>query len=118
MKKFVLLIISIIAFYGCETENGNNEDIYFVKYASEKPGAMISYTNENGEQVYITRTGGSGDSTFERVVGPVYKGFKCYLSMDNGTGINNQPVRIEVKRNNEPFVVKVEGVAYVTYTIK
>jgi hypothetical protein len=37
--------------------------------------------------------------------------------MDAGTG-TKLPLRIEVKRNDEPFVVKVEGKNNISYTIE
>ena len=45
-------------------------------------------------------------------------GFNCSFSMDRGTGVNDLPVRIEVKKNEQPFVIKVEGIGRVSYTIE
>lgn len=119
MKRFLLFLIASIAAFSCTPEavnSNNDEDVFFVRYVSEKPGAMVYYTNEEGKR--ISTTGASGNGVWERTIGPVYRGFQCSFSMDNGTGINNQPLRIEVKRNDEPFVVKIEGTASVKYTIE
>ena len=37
------------------------------------------------------------------------------FTVDRGTGVRDIPVRIEVKKNEEPFVVKVEGIYSVSY---
>lgn len=120
MKRIILFLTFIFTALGCTPESistsNKSDDIFFVRYVSDKPGAIVYYTNELGEN--IRTTGAAGNGVFERIVGPVYKGFQCSFRMDNGTGINNQPLRIEVKRNDEPFVVKVEGTASVKYTIE
>ena len=109
---------------GCNKNNLNitdnkdtKENVYFVRYISDRPGGTASYTNEEGKTITIINVTGS-NGVFERTVGPVYSGFKCSFSMDRGTGVYDLPVRIEVKRNEEPFVIKVEGIHKVTYTIE
>lgn len=65
----------------------------------------ISYTKADGKVENI-RTDSYID--FERTVGPGSAGFTCHFIVDRGTGVNDIPVRIEVKKNEEPFVVKIE----------
>lgn len=115
-------MVAFIAFWACTPDNTNQpssieEDIFFVKYISDKPIGTASYTNEEGKTITIRNVTGS-NGVFERTIGPVYSGFKCSFSMDRGTGINDLPVRIEVKKNDQPFVVKVEGIGRVSYTIE
>ena len=124
MKKVILFVIGIITLIGCNNDNLNlpndkdgKENVYFVRYISDKPIGTASYTNEEGKTITIRNVTGT-NGVFERTIGPVYSGFKCSFSMDRGTGINDLPVRIEVKRNEEPFVIKVEGTHRVTYTIE
>ena len=122
MKKFLVLLVSAIAFFACTPESANQpssseEEIFFVKYISDRPIGTASYTNEEGKTITIRNVTGS-NGVFERTVGPVYKGFTCSFSMDRGTGVNDLPVRIEVKKNNQPFVIKVEGIGRVSYTIE
>ena len=79
--------------------------------------AYVTYTKEDGTKTTLTRPS-TENGVFERIVGPVYKGFSCTFSIDRGTGINDIPLRIEIKKNDEPFVVKVEGIYSVKYTIE
>ena len=125
MKRIVLFLFATLTLFGCnkgdlnisnDTED-SIEDVYFVKYISDCPIGTASYTNEKGKTITIRNVTGS-NGVFERTVGPVYSGFKCSFSMDRGTGVYDLPVRIEVKRNEEPFVIKVEGIHRVTYTIE
>lgn len=124
MKRVVLLVLAIITLMGCNKENINipnveevTENVYFVRYISDRPIGTASYTNEEGKTITIRNVTGT-NGFFERTIGPVYSGFKCSFSMDRGTGVYDLPVRIEVKRNEEPFVIKVEGIHRVTYTIE
>ena len=74
MKKFLVLLISAIAFYACTPESVNQpssseEDIFFVKYISDRPIGTASYTNEEGKTITIrnvTGSNGSGISIPER----------------------------------------------------
>lgn len=56
---------------------------------------------------------------FERIVGPVSKGFEAYLYVENINKTTDGPIRIEVMHNDSPFVVKKELInQLITYTIK
>ena len=120
--KFILaLLATLVLTMSCSKEQqlnapfDNTEDIYFVKYICEKAYGKASYVNEDGKGVTspTVYTGGS----FERTIGPVAKGFKSSVTVDRGTGIRDLPVRIEVKCNDGPFVVKAEGICSVNYII-
>ena len=124
MKRIILLIIAVLTVFGCAKESmspstaeNKNEDIYFVRYAASSAGTSVTYTKEDGNK--ITVTGASTDNgTFERTVGPVCKGFYCYFSITkNNSDFSEIPLRIEVKRKGEPFVVKVEGKGSISYTV-
>ena len=124
MKRIILFVVSIITLMGCNDSNLNitdnkdvKENVYFVRYISDNPIGTASYTNEEGKTITIRNVTGS-NGVFERTVGPVYSGFTCSFSMDRGTGVYDLPVRIEVKRNEDPFVIKVEGLYRVRYTIE
>ena len=102
---------------GTPSDNGDTiEDIYFVKYVCDKAYGTARYTNEEGKSVTSPSVYNGG--SFERTIGPVAKGFKSSVTVDRGTGVRDLAVRIEVKRNDEPFVVKVEGICSVSYVIE
>ena len=127
MKRTILLILALIGVLACSkvsssstsdtnpTSATNSEDVFFVRYIG-KSAPMVTYTNEKGGKISLTNPS-TEDGVFDRTIGPVYKGFSCTFSMDTGTG-TKLPVRIEVKRNDEPFVVKVEGNNRVSYIIE
>lgn len=122
MKRLLLLLIASLAIFGCSKDpiipsddKTEIEDIYFVRYIG-KSAPQVTYTNEKGETVRLTNPSVE-DYVFERTIGPVYKGFTCKFTMSTGTG-TKLPMRIEVKHNDEPFVVKVEGENSITYTIE
>ena len=62
-------------------------------------------------------TGQSPISKFERTVGPVSKGFSASFSIDTGTG-TVMPLRIECRKDDGPFVVKVESNNRASYVIE
>lgn len=121
MKRTFLLILSLITVFACSkvssssTSDTNYDDVFFVRYVG-KSAPMVTYTNEEGKNISLTNPS-TEDGVFDRTIGPVYKGFSCSFSMDTGTG-TKLPIRIEVKRNDEPFVVKVEGNNRISYTIE
>lgn len=120
MKRILIFVISLIAIFACSPEASQpnleqTEDIFFVRYIG-KSAPMVTYTNEEGKRISLTNPS-TEDGVFERIIGPVYVGFKCSFSMDTGTG-TKLPIRIEVKRNDEPFVVKAEGNNSISYIIE
>ena len=123
-KLFILLAVLFLTLgcskdsqLGTPSDNGDTlEDIYFVKYVCDKAYGTARYTNEEGKSVTSPSVYNGG--SFERTIGPVAKGFKSSVTVDRGTGVRDLAVRIEVKRNDEPFVVKVEGICSVSYVIE
>lgn len=126
MNRYVFLILSycLIVFYSsCSNKTTiepeptpNVESEYFVKYCSNGLSGRYDaqYTDENGESVYLRNIAGN---EFERTIGPVKKGFKCSFSITQN--YSQTTVRIEIKKDNEPFVVKGESTfGSVTYTIE
>lgn len=105
-------------------EQGSNapesEVDYFVKYVSNGLTRRYdaSYADVNG-MVNLSNIAGE---TFERTVGPVKQGFVAKFSIKGD--YMDPAIRIEVKKGDEPFVVKVENVgssvigAYASYTIE
>lgn len=64
-----------MAIIACTSENtdyplSGEEDMYFVRYISDKPIGTASYTNEEGKTITIRNVTGS-NGVFERTVGPV-----------------------------------------------
>ncbi len=110
--------------------NDNNQDVeveYYVKYASDGLNGNgiyaynASYTDETGKNRTLSNQ--SADC-FERTIGPVKYGFKAHfeIHVDNSNDTRGRAVRIEVKKGENPFVVKAEnstsrGGVGVSYTI-
>lgn len=123
MKKLLLFAFFCSLMLSCDktcpnsNTDGNKEgkDTYFVKYISDRAIGIITYTDVGGHGKSITT---NSYIDFERTIGPVNTGFSCSFRVDRGTGIKDIPVRIEVKRNDEPFVVKAEGIYSVSYKIE
>lgn len=126
----ILLSFFILSLSSC-TKPENNTDIqeveYYVKYASEGLNGNgiyayeASYTDETGKQRTLSNQ--SADC-FERTIGPVKYGFEARfsISVKNTNDTRGRAARIEVKKGENPFVVKAErsterGGVGVTYTI-
>lgn len=102
------------------------EDVYYVKYASNglEGTYSVNYTSEDGKSVSLDNIKGAD---FERTIGPVSKGFKAEYSVRSTLNYTTVATRIEVKKGNEPFIVKKEAVntssgyacsCGVTYTVE
>ena len=96
-----------------ENVDSDKQSEYYVKYASEgligtgRYEYNVSYTDETGTKKSYRNM--SGDS-FVRIIGPVSVGFKASfgISIDNTNDTKARSARIEVKKDDNPFVVKVE----------
>ncbi len=134
MKRVIIWLILVLplCITACSKisgENGSaNQSEYYVRYASDGLGGSginvynVSYTDEKGEQKSLSNM--TADS-FERTIGPVSVGFKASfrISVANTNDTRARAARIEVKKDNNPFVVKAEnastkGGVTVTYTIE
>ena len=137
MKRLIgsLLIVLPLYFTACskspvdnETTVNPQESEYYVKYASDGLGGNgiyqdnVTYTDEKGEQKSFSNM--TADN-FERTIGPVSVGFKAsfHIWVNNSNDSRARAARIEVKKDNNPFVVKAEnaspkGGVSVTYTIE
>lgn len=135
MKRFTyfVIIFFVSLFTSCtpnlveDNENTENtEEVYYVKYASNglQGTYNASYTTEKGTSVGLTNIKGED---FERTIGPVSKGFVASFHIMSTLNYTTIAVRIEVKKGNDPFIVKKEAVhtssgsaAYcgVSYTIE
>ena len=119
----LLLLIVLFPFASCnkgttspDGAEPSKESVYFVKYCAEglRGDYDASYRNEKGEGISLTKIQGS---EFERTIGPVGKGFESSFSIRSYLNGVTFTVRVEVKKDDEPFLVKKEGVGYVSYTI-
>lgn len=129
----MLLIMLPLCFTACSKSNAGSDtpdgqSEYYVKYASDGLGGTgiyqynVSYTDEKGEQKTFSNM--TADN-FERTIGPVSVGFKASLRIwvNNTNDSRARAARIEVKKDNNPFVVKAEnatqkGGVSVSYTIE
>ena len=132
-KISLLLTLGILIFAAsCSKEIPVvNDASYYIKYASDGFASynkyVVSYTDETGETVRLSDFRGDD---FERTVGPVSKGFKAEYSITcTSSQYTNIAIglRIEVKKDDGPFVVKKDAVkesigfdckASLTYTIE
>ena len=127
MRK-LLLFCSIICLsfcmMSCASESKNEEEEivveeatrYYVKYVVstyyiQAEGVMI---NDKGEQIAFSGNG-------EYVFGPVKKGFKAYMKINNAN--KKTAGQILVSINQEPFTLKVSRQSYdenieLSYTIE
>ncbi len=116
MKRIISLLMLVLplcivactkANTGDDSTDGQTE--YYVKYASEglSTNYNVSYTDETGKKQSFSDLSGE---TFERVIGPVSVGFEAAFNIwvSNTNDTKTRAARIEVKKGNSPFVVKVE----------
>ena len=84
--------------------------VYYIRYASNGLEGTYSadYTSENNETVRLSNIKGAD---FERIIGPVSKGFKANFGIRSTLNYTTVAVRIEVRKGNEPFMVKKEAVS-------
>ena len=111
-----MLVGLLIMVISCTPTNPSNtepketaEDVYYVKYASNglEGTYSASYTDENGKTVNLSNIKGAD---FERTIGPVSKGFEARYQVMSTLNYTTVAVRIEVKKGDDPFVVKKEAV--------
>ena len=109
LRKIIILLIPLFFLISCNKLNreGNNDDNYYVKYIAYENSSRIMLTD-----VTINTSDGimsfPASSEFEKTIGPVKKGFKASITV-NGKGYSGNPAYIEihVRKNNEPFAIKV-----------
>lgn len=126
MKKILpVLLISLLTstFTSCEGFNqpnnggSNQQDEYYVKYSISSSFyyfGSITYADVNGTNNDRTGDYNRTSLKWEVIVGPVKKGFRSHVSYSRG---NANTVKIEVSKNNGPFVLKANGEKSANYTI-
>lgn len=127
MKKILLvLVFSLLTFtfVGCEEfnqpSNGNStqqQDEYYVKYTISSSFyyfGSITYADVNGTKNDRTGDYNRTSLKWEVIVGPVKKGFNSHVSYSRGSA---NIVKIEVSKNNGPFVLKASGDDSANYII-
>ena len=122
MRHFALALFCILfSFVSCnkgtttsEIPGREVESVYFVKYCTQGVSGRFDakYKDEKGNFIILTNIAGN---EFERTIGPVSKGFECSFSIT--MDYSKPTVRIEIKKDNEPFVVKKESMSSVSYVI-
>lgn len=117
MLLYAVCAIAALTTIGCD--NGGRNDVkseYYIRYCAERARGVVSYSNETGTTTTLN-TGQTMISKFERTVGPVSKGFSASFSINTGTG-TVMPLRIECKKDDGPFVVKVESNNMASYVVE
>lgn len=122
MLLYAACAIAALTTIGCGKSgldaNGCRDDVkseYYIRYCAERALGVVSYSNTTGTTTL--NTGQSTISKFERTVGPVSKGFSASFSIDTGTE-TVMPLRIECRKDDGPFVVKVESNNRASYVIE
>ena len=136
MKRIINFILIVLSFcvVACsknspEDDSSVKQSEYYVKYAAEGLGGSgiyeynVRYTDEKGE---VKSFSNMTSDSFERIIGPVSVGFEASFRIwvANTNDTRTRAARIEVKKDNNPFVVKAEksgrgsGGVSVTYTIE
>ncbi len=117
--RFLLLILSVVLYCGCSSDTNEiipeqpaPEDVYFVHYVitctTNNPNSVKSINVTTGTGNHITQMPFGKESKWEATYGPFKKGQNAGIScssedMDDGSIFTG---RIEVKKNDEPFVLK------------
>ena len=116
-KVKMLLFMATIAmsFVSCSKDGGNEavdegDAVYFVKYISKftatggggVASTQITYTTPNGTKTETLNRG----NEFSIIEGPFEKGRTVSISSNLSSGPYSEYSRIEVQKNEEPFVVK------------
>lgn len=113
-KISLLLTLGILILATSCAKEVQPEEVYYVKYVSSGFRSTynydLSYADEDGKKVTLR---GYNDGDFERVIGPVSKGFRAEHSIKlpySMSGMHTVNLRIEVKRGSGPFLIKTEVV--------
>ena len=121
MKKILsIILVSVLAFSLTACEGFNNpdkNDEYYVKYSISSSFyyfGSIKYVDVNGTKHDRTGDYNRTSLKWEVIVGPVNKGFNSHVSYSRGRA---NIVKIEVSKNNGPFVLKASGDKSASYMI-
>jgi hypothetical protein len=103
----LILLLSVINF-GCEKEDANEYYInYVIDSSNVNTGGDLNVTinTEDGDKVSFVI---DQNANWEKIIGPVTKGFNAKISISNRTGTEKLNVysEINVSKNNSPFVFK------------
>jgi hypothetical protein len=109
--KLILISVSVILIFSSCKKGSNNEteinDNYYFKYVIKGNGAYGRFSNwtVTTPQGPYTNSG-TQVSNWIQTYGPVNKGFKCEVQIDNY--ISGAPtIEIHASKNSEPFALKV-----------
>ena len=116
-KATMLFFLAITALaVSCSKDNNSNNSItddgavYFVKYIAKFTATggggvlntQVTYTTSNGTKTETITRG----SEFSAIAGPFEKGRTVSISSNLPAGSYSEYSRIEVQKNEDPFVVK------------
>ncbi len=118
LTTLLIAFVSLVAVVGCSKSKPEEQTnfpetpdvVYYIRYVSNGLEGTYSadYTSENNETVRLSNIKGAD---FERTIGPVSKGFKANFGIRSTLNYTTVAVRIEVRKGNEPFMVKKEAVS-------
>ena len=127
MKRFALILLISLSMFSCGSddtidippENEVPKDIYYVSYTIQGTGSYGRFSNWTATTPDGTYSNsGYQVRSWSETYGPVEKGFKCSVQIDDY--IWDKPtIDIRVSKNDEPFVSKasVKGTT-ATYDIE
>ena len=89
-----------------DTENTVSNDNYYVNYIIQAPGPYGRFSNWTASTPDGTYSNsGYQVSSWNQIYGPVKKGFKCRVQIDDYQG-GTPTIEIHVSKNEEPFALK------------
>lgn len=128
MKPYFILCVFLASLFvlSCQKNTLTTDDTiiptveneYYVRYISNGLSGYYTATYMNEKNIRISVKNQKAE-TFERIIGPVHSGFKASFSIQKDFPMDlPASVRIEVRKNSEPFLIKREGTTGVSYTIE
>ncbi len=110
MKKIVLITTLLMAFVGCSDDSDVMTDNYYVKYVvdvsnMQKAPLDVSVKSKSNKDLKFEINDLNG--YWEKVVGPVRKGFKASMEVSHPVGKQIIHSEIYVRKNDGPFELKM-----------
>ena len=120
--RIITLIVSILLYCSCSSSTDDiipeqpaeQEDVFYIHYVvncvSDNPNGVKEIHVGTGTGNHITQLPAGKESKWEATYGPIKSGANAYVSCQSEDKNDGSIfyARIEVKKNNAPFVLKKE----------
>ena len=115
MKKWIPFFILLITLIGCSDDSDMVADSYYVKYVVDgtkvqKLPLEVSVKSKSNTNLDFEID--QSDIHWEKVIGPVRKGFEASMEVSNPSGKQIIHSEIYVKKNNGAYLLKVRDDRY------